>query len=62
MGRIVAWDELSLFGIWDELSLGTNCHLGRIVTWDELSPNRVICVFIPAIQDQIDAGRVYINI
>ena len=22
MGRIAAWDELSLFGIWDELSLG----------------------------------------
>ena len=37
MGRIVAWDELSLFGIWDELSLGTNCRLGRIVAWDELS-------------------------
>ena len=31
MGRIDAWDELSLFGIWDELSLGTNCPLGRIV-------------------------------
>ena len=31
MGRIDAWDELSLFGIWDELSLGTNCRLGRIV-------------------------------
>ena len=39
MGRIVAWDELSPFGIWDELSLGTNRHrrLGRIVAWDELS-------------------------
>ena len=37
MGRIDAWDELSLFGIWDELSLGTNCRLGRIVAWDELS-------------------------
>ena len=40
LGRIVAWDELSLFGIWDELSLfqnGTNCRLGRIVAWDELS-------------------------
>ena len=31
MGRIEAWDELSLYGIWDELSLGTNCRLGRIV-------------------------------
>ena len=31
MGRIVAWDELSLFGVWDELSLGTNRRLGRIV-------------------------------
>ena len=31
MGRIVAWDELSPFGIWDELSLGTNRRLGRIV-------------------------------
>ena len=31
MGRIVAWDELSLFGIWDELSLGTNRRLGRVV-------------------------------
>ena len=31
MGRIDAWDELSLFGIWDELSLGTNRRLGRIV-------------------------------
>ena len=31
MGRIAAWDELSLFGIWDELSLGTNRRLGRIV-------------------------------
>ena len=28
---------LSLFGIWDELSLGMNCRLGRIVAWDELS-------------------------
>ena len=37
MGRIDAWDELSLFGIWDELSFGTNCRLGRIVVWDELS-------------------------
>ena len=37
MGRIDAWDELSFFGIWDELSLGTNCRLGRIVAWDELS-------------------------
>ena len=26
-----AGDELSLFGIWDELSLGTNRRLGRIV-------------------------------
>ena len=26
LGRIDAWDELSLFGIWDELSLGTNCR------------------------------------
>ena len=26
-----AWDELSLFGIWEELSLGTNRRLGRIV-------------------------------
>ena len=31
MGRTDAWDELSLFGIWDELSLGTNRRLGRIV-------------------------------
>ena len=31
MGRIAAWDELSLFGIWAELSLGTNRRLGRIV-------------------------------
>ena len=40
LGRIVAWDEVSLFGIWDELSLfgiweelslGTNRRLGRIV-------------------------------
>ena len=31
MGRIVDWDELSLFGILDELSLGTNRRLGRIV-------------------------------
>ena len=31
-GRIVAWDELSLFGVWDELSLGTNRRLGRIVS------------------------------
>ena len=30
-GRINDWDELLLFGIWDELSLGTNCRLGRIV-------------------------------
>ena len=37
MGRTNAWDELSLFGVWDELSLGTNCRLGRIVAWDELS-------------------------
>ena len=37
MGRIDPWEELSLFGIWDELSLGTNCRLGRIVAWDELS-------------------------
>ena len=45
MGRIVAWDELSLgtncrlgrIVAWDELSLGTNCRLGRIVAWDELS-------------------------
>ena len=37
MVRIDAWDELSLFRIWDELSLGTNCRLGRIVAWDELS-------------------------
>ena len=36
MGRIDTWDELSLFGIWDELSLGTNCRFGRIVAWDEL--------------------------
>ena len=28
LGRIVAWDELSL---------GTNCRLGRIVAWDESS-------------------------
>ena len=28
LGRIVAWDDLSL---------GTNCRLGRIVAWDELS-------------------------
>ena len=28
LGRIVAWDELSL---------GTNCRWGRIVAWDELS-------------------------
>ena len=25
------WDELSRFGIWEELSLGTNRRLGRIV-------------------------------
>ena len=31
MGRIDAWNELSLLGIWDELSLGTNRRLGRIV-------------------------------
>ena len=31
MGRIAAWNELSLFGIWDELSLGTNRRLGRNV-------------------------------
>ena len=31
MGRIVAWDELWLFEIWDELSLGPNRSLGRIV-------------------------------
>ena len=45
LGRIVAWDELSLgtncrlgrIFAWDELSLGTNCRLGRIVAWDELS-------------------------
>ena len=45
LGRIVAWDELSLgtncrlgrIVAWDELSLGTNCRLGRIVAWDELS-------------------------
>ena len=37
MGRIDARDELSLFGVWDELSLVTNCCLGRIVAWDELS-------------------------
>ena len=37
LGRIVAWDELSLFGVWDELSLGTNHRLGRIIAWDELS-------------------------
>ena len=32
MGRIVARDELSLFGIWDELSLGTNCRF-TIYRW-----------------------------
>ena len=37
MGRIDASDELSLFGIWDELSLGTNCRLGRIVAQPHLS-------------------------
>ena len=42
MGRIDAWDELSVFGIWDELSLGTNRRLGRIVAWDELSSNLAI--------------------
>ena len=31
MGRIDAWDELSLFEIRDELSLGANRRLGRIV-------------------------------
>ena len=36
-GRIVAWDELSLFGIGNELSLGTKCRLGRFVAWDDLS-------------------------
>ena len=33
LGRIVAWDELSLFGICDELSLftnGTNCRLFKM--------------------------------
>ena len=39
MGRIDAWDELSLLGIWDELQLlimETNCNLfkmGRIVAF-----------------------------
>ena len=40
MGRIDAWDELSLFGIWDELSLGTNCRLGRIVAQPKWSTSR----------------------
>ena len=29
MGRTAAWEELSLFGIWDEFSLVTNGRLGR---------------------------------
>ena len=38
MGRIVAWDELSLFGIWDELSLfGIWDELSLFGIWDELS-------------------------
>ena len=54
MRRIVAWDELSLFGIWDELSLGTNrrlgrivafWNLGRIVAWDESSLYEPLYVF-----------------
>ena len=31
MGRTAHWVELSLFGIWDELSLWTNRRSGRIV-------------------------------
>ena len=31
MGRTVAWDELSLFGIWDELSVRTNCRTTKTI-------------------------------
>ena len=65
MGRIVAWDELSLFGIWDELSLGTNCRLGRIVAFwnlgrivarDELSLGTNCCLGRIVAWDELSLG------
>ena len=54
MGRIDAWDELSLFGIWDELSFGTNCRFTGILGVVTLS---TLTVFKEAEGYQVEAHQ-----
>ena len=62
MGRIVAWDELSVFGIWDELSLGTNCRFTELESVRTNSTVQVDTETIPTHRESSYQGNEIRNI